>query len=530
MKRKIAFILVLLMVFTTITACGDKTEKLPAGGEGDSAADMDVLYYAYNAIPILNWDPSIEFSNGIIILNNIYETLLKFNADTKEYEKVLATDYSKSDDGLVWTFKLREGVKFQDGTPFNADAVEYSVERTKKIGKGAAFIWDCVKEIKKLDDYTVEFTLSYPAPLDVVASCPYASFMMSPSLENQPDNWFESGNANGTGPYKLQESSMGDEVILTKNDDYWKKWDGEHFEKIIVKKVSETSSRRQMIESGEADITTELPSEDIEALKSSGNVVVDVQPSFTNLLGFFNTQKAPLNDIKVRQALSYAFPYEDVVKYAAGGYGVQSFGPVPKGMWGHSEDLFQYKYDLDKAKELLKDAGIKDGELKLLLTYMTGDEAEKKMAELYKAELSKLGIELEIRAMPWESQWDMAMGKDTSSQQDICIMYWWNDLSTPYSYLYNLFHSEDETLYNLAYYSNPEFDSLIDGAQEKSATNIEEAQSDFISAQQILLEDAPAIFMYDKSVVWVKSPTLKGHKDNPSYPFVVFFYDLYREK
>lgn len=528
MKKKISLLLALLMILTAVTACGSNDSQ--EGSTQPNQEELDVLYYAYNSIPVLNWDPSIEFSNGIIVMNNIYELLLKFNAATKEYEKVLATDYSKSEDGLVWQFSLREGVSFHDGTPFNAESVKYSIERTKSIGQGAAFIWDPVEEIKIVDEYTVEFVLSYPAPMDVIAACPYASFMMSPSLEEQPDDWFEQGNANGTGPYKLQESSMGDEVILTQNENYWKGWEGEHFEKIIVKKVSETSSRRQMIESGEADITVELPSEDIEALKASGNVVVDVQSSFTNLMGFINTQKAPLNDVKVRQALSYAFPYQDVVEYAMGGYAQQSYGPVPEGMWGHSKDLFQYNHDLDKAKSLLAEAGIKEGELKLLLTYMTGDEAEKKMAEMYKAELSKIGVELEIRAMPWESQWEMAMGTDHSSQQDIFVMYWWNDLSTPYSYLYSLFHTEDSTLYNLGYYSNPEFDELIDNAQAKSALNIEEAEKDFVKAQEILLDDTPAIFMYDKSVVWVKSPALKGHVDNPSYPFVVFFYDLYRDK
>lgn len=528
MRKKLALLLAMVMILSTFTACGGN-QNSAAGGQkqGD---EMDVMYYAYNSIPILTWDPSIEFSNGIIVLNNIYEQLLRFNAATKEYEKVLATEYSKSDDGLVWTFKLRPDVKFHDGTPFNAEAVKYSVERTKEIAQGASYIWDPVKEINIIDDLTVEFKLSYAAPMDVIVSCPYAAFMLPPSLKDKSGSWFEEGNACGTGPYKLQETSMGDEVILTRNDDYWKGWDGEHFEKVIVKKISETSSRRQMIEAGEADITVELPSEDIEALKSSGKVNVEVVPSFTNLIGFYNTKKAPLDNVKVREALSYAFPYDDVVKYAMGGYATQSVGPVPDGMWGHSEDLMKFNYDLDKAKQLLNEAGIKEGQLKLLLTYMSGDEAEKKMAELYKGELSKIGVELEIRSMPWESQWDMAMGTDTSAQQDIFIMYWWNDLSTPYSYLYSLFHSEDKTLYNLAYYKNAEFDDLIDEAQSKTALNMEDAEKDFIKAQELLMKDNPAIFMYDKNVAWIKSPALKGHVDNPSYPFVVFFYDCYREK
>lgn len=528
MKRVISLLLAVLITLSTLTACGQNENS--AVKEPDQSGVMDIMYYAFDSIPILTWDPSVEFSNGIIVMNNIYEQLLRLNAATKEYEYVLATDYSKSDDGLVWTFKLRPDVVFHDGTPFNAEAVKFSIERTMEMEQGASFIWDPVEEINVVDELTVEFKLSYPAPMDVIVSCPYGTLMMSPSLKEKPENWFEEANANGTGPYKLQEAGMGDEVILTKNDDYWKGWDGEHFEKVIVKKISETSSRRQMIEAGEADITIELPSEDIEALKSSGKVNVEVVPSFTNLIGFYNTQKAPLNNPKVREALSYAFPYDDVVEYAAGGYATQSFGPVPEGMWGHSENLMQYNHDLEKARNLLKEADIEEGSVELLLTYSSGDEAEKKMAELYKAELSKIGIELEIRGMPWESQWDMAMGTDIEAQQDIFVMYWWNDLSTPYSYLYSLFHTEDQTLYNLAYYSNPEYDDLIDEAQIKTATNIEEAENGFIKAQEILMKDNPAIFMYDKNFVWVKVPTLKGHVDNPSYPYVVFFYDCYREK
>ena len=527
MRKKLALILAVIMIAGLFSGCGNNSQK---GQKPGASGEMDVAYYAYYAIPVLTWDPSVEFSNGVIVLNNIYEQLLKYDPKTKEYEKVLATDYKKSDDGLTWTFNLRKGVKFQDGTPFTAEAVKFSVDRTKSMGQGASYIWASVKEVKIVDDYTVEFDLSYPAQMDLIVSCPYAAFIMSPSLKDKPSDWFEQQNACGTGPYKLQESNMGDQVILTKNDDYWKGWDGEHFEKVVIKKVAETSSRRQMVEKGEVDITTELPYEDVEALKTGKNVNVDVAPAFQNLMAFFNTKKGKLSDVKVRQALSYAFPYDDVVNYAMGGYAKQSYGAVPEGLWGHDESIMQYKYDINKAKQLLNEAGIKSGELKLLLTYQSGDEAEKKTAELYKGELSKIGVDLEIRSMPWESQWEMAKSTSGENQQDIFIMYWWPDVTSPYSFLNTLFHTEKEIYYNLGYYSNPQYDSLIDAAQEKSAVNVEEAQAGFIDAQKILLKDCPAIFAYDKNLAWVTSPTFKGHVDNPAYPFVVFFYDCYREK
>lgn len=523
MKKIITLFLVLMLVVGLLAGCGGNNN---IGGENQ----MDIIYYAYNAEPILNWDPSVMFSNGVIILNNVYETLLRFDPDTKEFEGILATDYSQSEDGLTWTFNLREGVKFHDGTDFNAEAVKFSIDRTIEMEKGASYIWSAVEKINVVNDYTVEFKLSYPAPLSLITSSPYAAFIMSPSaVQNNGDDWFEQANEAGTGPYKLESSSMGDEVILAKYDDYWNGWEGEHFDKAIVKKVSETSSRRQLIEKGEADITHNLPAEDVEALRNVQNVEVLSLPSFTNLFGFFNTQKAPLDNVKVRKALAYAFPYDDVVNYAAGGYAEQSRGAIPKGHWGRGDELFQYSKDLDKAKSLLDEAGIKQGELKLLLTYMSGDEAEKKAAELYKAELSKIGVELEIRAMPWESQWEMAMDTNAQNRQDILMMYWWPDTSSPYSWLYSLYHTEEDILFNLSYYYNKDFDEIIDNAYALSGEDLNASEQEFVRAQEILVEDSPSIFMFDKEDVWVLNSSLKGFKPNPAYPLVVYFYDCYRK-
>jgi peptide/nickel transport system substrate-binding protein len=498
---------------------------------GNSQTD-DFAFYAYDQVPITDWDPNVEFSNGIVSLHNVYETLLRYDPLEDKFVKLLATDYTTSSDGLTWTFTLRKGVKFHDGTNFNADAVKFSVERTINMNKGASFIWEPVDKVNVIDDYTVEFKLKHSAPLDLICSSGYAAFIMSPTaVKSHPDSWFTEGHEAGTGPYLLEsyQQERG-EVVLTWFKDYWGGWEGNHFKKAVIKGISEAVTRHLLIEKGEADITMALLNEDIASLQDNKNVNVLIGLAFQNLMLYLNTEREPLNNKLLRQALSYAFPYEDVVSYCLEGYGRQSRGPVPYGLWGHSEELFQYKYDLNKAKELLEKAGYAKGDLKLLLTYDAGDDAERKTAELFKAKLAELNIDLEIRGMPWESRWALARDNNLDKRQDIYLMYWWPDVCDTHSCLTSSFYSEEEPFFNLCYYKNQEFDSLVDKGLEESGIDRNKATKTYIDAQNILVEDAPVVFAYDKENIYFLNKTFQGFKNNPAYANVVFFYDTYREK
>lgn len=503
----------------------------PAATEAPAAepAKPQFAVYALNSEPLTNWDPAIEFSNGIHLVNNMYEQLLRYDPVAKVTIPLLAESYTTSEDGLTWTFKIREGVKFQNGDPMTAEDVKYSIDRTMALGAGASYIWFAVEQINVVDPQTVEFKLSYQTPLDLVASTGYAAFIYSKKCVNENNEWIEEAKGCGTGPYMLKSSKWGDEVIVDAFPDYWGGWPEKFFSTVVFKKVSEASTRRQMIETGEATITVELPYSDVDVLKNNPSVKVYVEPSLQNLIAMFNNQKAPLDNVLVRQALSYAFPYETVIKSAVGGYARQSNGPVPLGLWGWSDQLPQYTYDLEKAKALLAEAGYPDGGLKLLLTYTAGNETEKSTAELYKSELAKLNIDLEIRSMPWDSQWELSKSTDLNARQDIFMMYWWPDLPSPYSFLYSTFHTEEEPLFNLAYYYNEEFDTLIDTANELSASDQAAAEQMFIDAQELLMNDAATLFIYDRQDVWITVSNLQGFKFNPVYPTTVFFHDLYLE-
>ena len=497
-----------------------------------AAVPKNVFVYAHpQTFPDI--DPSISFSNDSVVMGNAYETLVFYNppGSEKVLSPQLATSWKSSEDGLTWTFNLRKGVKFHDGTDFSAEAVKYSVERTINMGLGAAFIWAPVEEINVIDDYTVEFKLSYAAPLDLIASAGYGAWIFSPTCTQaqgeKASEWFNEGHDCGSGPYMIESREKGTRLVMTYFDDYWGGWKEGQFAKIVFEIIIDPVVAQQMLEAGEADATYGLTRVNLDALDARDDVTVYLNPSFQNLLGLFNMKKEPTNNKLVRQALSYAVPYQQIIEGVMLGQATQAYGPVPAGMWGHSKDLFQYTHDLDKARELLAEAGYPEGGFDLLLTYATGDLDEQQVGELWKAELAKLGINLEVRALEWEPQWDLAMS-DPMVAQDILVFYWWPTYITPYDFLFNMFHCEEEILFNLGYYCNAEFDEMIDTADALSGSDRAEAERLFVEAQEILIEDAAAAFFYDLPNDHELRSDIKGYADNPAYPHIIFVYKLSR--
>ncbi len=544
------FLIVALMLVAAILAgCGGgeaTVEEQPAAAEeatpveeaeapaeeaapDEEAAAQNVFVYAHpTSFPDLN--PASSFSNDSLIMSNCYETLTFYNTPGSEevLSPKLATSWETNEDNTEWTFTLREGVTFQDGEPFNAEAVKSAIESTMELGAGASYIWSPVESIDVIDEYTVKFTLSYPAPLDLIASAGYAAWIYSPkAYAEQGAEWFNEGNCAGTGPYKIDNYERGSRIVMSSNEDYWGGWSDGQFDTVVLQIVEDPVVRQQMIESGTADFTYDIPADNLEALDANNDVNVYINPGFQNLLGLLNNQKPPLDDPLVRQAISYAFPYEQFIQGVMGQRATQANGPIPAGLWGHSSDLFQYSYDLEKAADLLAEAGYPDGGFDLVYTFATGDLDEQQVGELWKAELAKLGINLEVQPMTWEAQWDLGKS-DPQNAQDIFVMYWWPDYVSPISWLYSMFHTEDETLFNLAYYKNAEFDEMIDTADSISGSDREQATEMFIDAQKMLVDDAVAIFLYDVANTHLARTDIQGFVDNPAYPHVTFVYDLSR--
>lgn len=500
------------------------TIALPA-----AAQEPEIATYAYSSKVMVFWDPSIAFSDEIVAMHNMYETLLRYDPFKDEFEYVLAKSYEKSEDGLTWTFHLREGVKFHTGGEMDAKAVKFSIDTVIEKGKGASFIWNSVDRIEVADKYTVKFHLKYPAPLALSAASAYSSYIFDP--DHSEHGWFKQGNDSGTGPYTAEKWKEGQYLLVTKFEDYWRGWEGKHFDKVIFKRVPEPSTRRLMIEEGKADFTQRLPFTEIEALQDKPGVKIVKTPSFQNLLALLNTEKkGPMGNKLVRKALAYSLPYKDIVEGVLHGYGRQARGVVPYGLWGYSENVKQYTHSIETAKALLAEAGYPEGGFELLLTYVSGDEQERRVAELWKSELAKLNIDLKIRGMPWDAEWELGQSPDPEKRQDIFLFYWWPDYANPHSFLSAMFESEEEIIFNLGYYDNPVFDSLINKAAEVAGTNRDEAIKMYAEAQNILMEDMPGVSIYDMEYLRATRASLKGYVDNPAYPHVVWWYNCYRGK
>lgn len=489
--------------------------------------NQSVVIYAFGS-EMITLDPSTEFSNSIVVLNNVYETLTMY-ADGKLIP-VLATEWKSNDSGTEWVFKLRKNVKFHDGTELTSQSVKYSIYRCINLAGGPSYIWDSVESIETPDKYTVVFKLKYPANIPLIAASGYGAFIFSEKVSQIGNDqvitdWFNSGNEAGSGPYVLAKYDPKTQIVLRKFDDYWGGWNNKKFENAIIQIVPDPSLRSQMVTSGKAHITRDLIYDDLKKLENNPNVIVKKKPSYQVLYLFFNTKKPPFNNKDFRKAVAYALPYDDILKYVLLGYGTRPNGIIPKGMVAHADHLEPLVQDLNKADNFLSKSGLNLKSFRVLLTYMQSDEGEKKTAELIWSSLKKLGIDTEIRPMNWEQQWALARS-DPSQAQDMFIMYWWPTVMTPYDFLYSMFHTEDQVLFNLSYYYNDKVDELMDRAVTLEGINLKKAEEFYRMVETLLREDMPAIPLYQIDEVYVLHKSVKGFESNPAYPNVVFFYNL----
>ena len=481
---------------------------------------------------ITTWDPVKSFSTEALYLANIYEPLLRVNPPgaAEQFTPVLAESWTSSADGTSWTFKLRSGVTFHDGEALTADAVKQSIEAGATKG-GASFIWAALDTVTAVDPLTVELKLKYAAPMDLVASSLYGAWIISPkalAAAAADETYFEKGVDAGTGPYTIESYTPDKEVLLTRYDAYWGGWsDMTHYDKVLVSITPEAAVQQQMLDGGQVELALSLPLENVASYKDKPDFTFINEPSFFNYVGFFNTARKPFDNVKVRQALSYAIPYADIITVGGQGYGTQSRGPVPEGVFPWSADVPQYTQDLDKAKALLKEAGYENGGFKMNLTYAAENQNEARFAPLVKEAYAKLGVDVTITPIAFNQQWEQSKG-DAAGRQDMFLLLYWPTYSDAGSdNLWSMFRSSEKPFFNLSYWKNDAFDKLVDDAVGLTATQRDLAQAKYTEAMKLLVDQAPGVFFYNTRFVTAISNRLAGFQYNLNYPFAQFFYPMH---
>jgi peptide/nickel transport system substrate-binding protein len=313
--------------------------------------------------------------------------------------------------------------------------------------------------------------------------------------------------------------------VLTMNKDYWRGWQEGQFTKVILQVVEDPTVRDQMIRSGGADITEELPFDSLDALKQVEGITVLPWVAQDQITAFFALKSAPMDNLKVRQALEYSFPYEAVNKSVFSGYGTIPPGFGPTSLWKVPADFPSYNFDLDKAKTLLKEAGFDKG-FELNLAIFTGSKEIMDIANLWQAELAKIGVKLNIQPLASGPFWDYAYNPDQTDYQ-MMISPVGGDVPSPYSFLI-VYTSSPLGWFPAVGYKNDKFDKLVFDAWAKEATEPAAAMDLWVQAQRILHDDAASVFIIDYPTIFALRNNIIGYVQNPPYTDIVFWYDLKR--
>lgn len=532
MEQKKVFILIFIAAVIVAGVAAYYFSNLTKG--------VRVVVYAYNDA-ITGIDPSVEDDTGLVVLGVIYEPLLYYNPFRNEFKPALAVNWTTSEDMTEWVFRLRQGVVFHDGTPFNATAVKISVERAKKIyettGRGLGYIWEAVEEIEVIDEYTIKFKLAYPQRLDIMASASYAAYIFSPSVisrvgasditDPKIEEWFNSGNAIGTGPYFLELYKPDSEIRLRKFDKWWgwKEVNNPNAPDVVVIRImTEPQAQYNAVLSKSIHIASSIPRVYVSDLERRSDVKVIKTPTFHNYLMFFNVKRYPTNITEFRKAVLHAINLTEAIQISMLNYATAGSGVVPRGFPGFVEGL-QYTYNKTLAMEYLAESGV-NTPVRIQLLYQVDYEELNKLAQLLKTRLGEIGIDLELVPVTWSQLKDIARGVWDSPDQTphIIIADWWPTIASPYDYLYTMFSSESKE-WNFAGYENPEFDALVNEAFSLEGSNYTKAMEMYTLAQRIIFDEAVAINLWDevKPFIVTSSIEIPESAFNPLYMYVIRF-------
>lgn len=486
-RRPVALAVVALLFLSACTQTGTGS----ATNQPVASAGPQVLRMARNAEPFSPFVPwQIDDNPALFLSVNVYDTLLRTSQDGVGLEPGLATKWEPSADGLTWTFTLRDGVKFSDGSPLKASDVKASLDMARSGTKsGWKDNYVAIKDITASDDKTVKVTLSQPyAPLLSVLAMFSGGVLPADMAKATDAKDYDNALAwktKGTGAYYVEGWKKGDPIVLKRNPNYWKGKPA--LDEVRIEYIPDDNTRVLKLQGGETDLIDFVPFSQIAALSGQPNVKAQTFTIQQTAFVILNNSKPPLNDVKVRQALNYATDKEAIIKNVYFGQAKFMNSPIPMGTYW-DKSLTGYPYDLEKAKKLMSESSGAAG-FKMDMQVRAGNTNFANTAVILKEAWAKLGVTVDIQTF------DTAVVRTNYREGNYMSTpaAWTNDMNDPTQIVNYAMRGGASPFAYWTRYNNPDLNGKITKADlEQDAKKREALYSEI---QKIYLDAAPLAFI-----------------------------------
>lgn len=516
-KFCISFLLLVLFIIS-IPGCGTKT-GLPGKERGE--VPQEIVVAASQDIGVEQLDAASY--NGLIqAYPMIYDSLVEYGEKGKILPS-LATSWETSPDGKTYTFHLRKGVKFSDGTPFNAQAVKFSIERWRQKPEHSSITASkSLKNIEIVDAYTIKlhFNTSY-YPILTELTYPRPVRIISPSaVEPAGDPNGKFIKPIGTGPWKVEDYIKDQQTVLVRNPNYW--GDKPKLSKIVIKVVPDPQTRVLALQNGEIDLAGgrmgNIPIESLDVIKKDDSLKIQTTASSTSYFLIFNYDRDFFRDVRIRKAINYVIDKKSIVENLFNGIGKPAQGlfqfTVP---YVTKENNQGYPYNVNKAKQLLAEAGWtdtngdgvleKDGKpFRFSLTFQIEQYPEwKPMCEAIQADLAKVGIQVDLKMLERAAYYDELW---KTREYDLIIYRTYSDSWNPHGFLAGLFHTAKGK--PAVAYGTPKLESLID--KVLATQNEQDRQNIYDQIFSLMYNEAVCVPLYYPDEIFVVNSQVQGFK------------------